>query len=89
MHTQYEKLNSLRKSEGFWRENSGSLTIQLAMYLAIAAVGFALIAPQFMSSNSERLAASPAGIDRVTTGSISGKKRYVIRKSILDLEQAN
>lgn len=85
-HSETKRLRTMMSR--FLHDQSGSMTIQLAMYFAIAAVGIALVAPQFLSSSSERIATSSPGIDQVTTGSISGKKRYIIRKSILDLEQS-
>ena len=69
---------------------SGETSIQLATFFGALAILIALVATPFLDETSRTYAENQQfGIDYTVTGSIEKKKRYTIRKSVLDKADTN
>lgn len=72
--TQYSK--SLSSTGGY-------STVELALFFAALAIAAALFLPSLVNHSVDYIAINSANIDRTTVGSVQGKKRYIVRRSIL------
>ena len=73
-----------RTAGRFLRDAGGGMTMQAELIFGAAGLAMALIGPPLMESAGTYMAqATPDGIDRTTTGSVSNGTRYTIRKSVL------
>ncbi len=72
---------TVRKNAGV----AGMGALRIALLFGSAAVALALIATPYVESQSRQIAArtNAPGLDTISTGSISYKGQYTVRKSIL------
>lgn len=73
---------------GTMRKNAGAAgmgVLRMALLFGSAAVALALIATPYVESQSRQVAArsNVQGLDTISTGSISYKGQYTVRRSIL------
>ena len=70
----------------FIKDESGGTTMRIALLFGAVGIAFSVLATPFLQTASQQYAAAGGyGVDTVVTGSInSPKKRYTIRKSVLN-----
>ncbi|MCF6320900.1 MAG: hypothetical protein L3J32_03935 [Rhizobiaceae bacterium] len=71
------------------RDVAGGSSVKFSLIISAVAIAVGLAVPIAIEGNSQILAFDRPDIDYMTTSSIKPVKRYNIRKSVLDNNQAN
>ncbi|WP_421916156.1 hypothetical protein [Mesorhizobium sp.] len=78
--------DSIRPERGFRAADAGMGILRITLLFGSAAVALALIATPFLDSQTRSISARDTfagGIDTMTTGSISHRDVYTLRRSVL------